>query len=51
MAVEAGTDNVATGVPTLADVSLDSTYEEFAGFANATWHATPRLDLVVRRPR
>jgi hypothetical protein len=44
-AVEAGTDTVATGVPTLADLSLDSTYEEFAGFANATWHATPRLDL------
>jgi outer membrane receptor protein involved in Fe transport len=46
-AVEAGTDTFATGVPTLADISLDSTYEEFAGFANATWHATPRLDLAV----
>ena len=45
LAVEAETDNVATGVPTLADLSLDSTYEEFAGFANATWHATPRLEL------
>ena len=42
-----GTDNVATGIPTLADVSLDSTYEEFAGFANATWHVTPRLDLSL----
>ena len=31
----------------LADLSLDSTYEEFAGFANATWHATPRLDLAL----
>ena len=46
-AVEAGTDNVAAGVPILADLSLDSTYEEFAGFANFTWHATPRLDLAV----
>ena len=31
----------------LADLSLDSTYEEFAGFANATWHATPRFDLSL----
>ncbi len=45
-AVEAGTDNVAAGIPTLADVSLDSNYEEIAGFANATWHVTPRLDLA-----
>lgn len=45
LAVEAGTDTIATGVPALADISLDSTYEELAGFANATWHATPRLDL------
>lgn len=47
LAVEAGTDAVATGVPTLADLSLESTYEEFAGFANATWHVTPRLDLSI----
>jgi outer membrane receptor protein involved in Fe transport len=45
LAVEAGSDTVASGVPTLADLSLDSTYQEFAGFANGTWHATPRLDL------
>ncbi len=45
LAVEAGTDTIATGVPALADISLDSTYEELAGFANATWHATPRLDV------
>jgi hypothetical protein len=44
-AVEAGTDALASGIPDLADVSLDSTYEELAGFANATWHATPRFDL------
>jgi len=46
-AVEAGTDTFATGVPMLADVSLESTYEEFAGFANATWHVTPRFDLSL----
>ena len=46
LAVEAGTDTPAAGIPTLADVGLDSTYEELAGFANATWHATPRLDLA-----
>jgi outer membrane receptor protein involved in Fe transport len=45
LGVEAATGAVAAGVPTLADLSLDSTYEEFAGFANATWHVTPRLDL------
>jgi iron complex outermembrane recepter protein len=47
LAVEAGTDNVAVGIPTLADVSLDSTYEEIAGFANGTWHATPRLSFAL----
>jgi outer membrane receptor protein involved in Fe transport len=47
LAVDAGTDNVAAGVPALADLALDSSYEEFAGFANLTWHATPRLDLAV----
>jgi iron complex outermembrane receptor protein len=46
LAVDAGTDNVAGGIPTLADVSLDSTYEEIAGFANGTWHVTPRLSLA-----
>jgi iron complex outermembrane recepter protein len=45
LSVEAGTDTVAAGVPLLADLSLDSTYKELAGFANATWHVTPRLDL------
>jgi outer membrane receptor protein involved in Fe transport len=47
LAVEAGTETVAAGIPELADLTLDSTYEEFAGFANATWHATPRLDLAI----
>jgi outer membrane receptor protein involved in Fe transport len=45
-AVEAGTETIAGGVPTLADVALTSSYEEIAGFANATWHATKRLDLA-----
>jgi outer membrane receptor protein involved in Fe transport len=45
LAVEAGTDTVAAGLPSLADLTLDSTYEEVAGFANATWHVMPRLDL------
>jgi iron complex outermembrane recepter protein len=47
LAVEAGTETTAAGIPTLADLSLDSAYEEFAGFVNATWHATPRLDLAL----
>jgi iron complex outermembrane recepter protein len=47
LAVEAGTETTAAGIPTLADIALESTYEEFAGFANATWHATPRLDLAL----
>ncbi len=47
LAVEAVAGTVAGGVPVLADLSLDSTYKEIAGFGNATWHATPRLDLAV----
>ena len=50
LAVEAGTDTIAAGIPALADLSLDSTYEEFAGFANATWHVTAALGSLVRRP-
>jgi iron complex outermembrane recepter protein len=47
LAVEAATGVVAAGIPTLADLTLDSTYKEIAGFANATWHATPRFDLSL----
>jgi outer membrane receptor protein involved in Fe transport len=47
LAVEAAAGTVAGGVPTLADLSLESTYEEIAGFANGTWHATPRLELAL----
>ena len=35
-----------TGVFPATDVALTSSYEEIAGFANATWHATKRLDLA-----
>ena len=45
LAVEAGTDTVAGDIPPLADIALVSTYEEYALFANATWHVTPRFDL------
>jgi len=43
--VEAGTDDRAQGIPSLAEISLDSTYKEFALFANATWHIAPKFDL------
>lgn len=50
-AVDAGTENIATDVPGLPNgsvvkASIDSTYEELAAFANATWHLTPRLELA-----
>ena len=45
LAVEAGTDTVATDIPILADLALPSNYKEFALFANATWHITSRFDL------
>jgi len=44
-AVEAPTGAIATSVPLLADLTLGSTYEEFALFGNATWHVTDRFDL------
>lgn len=45
-ATEAGTGEIATDLPTLIEVFLDSDYKEYAGFANATWHVTPRFDLT-----
>ncbi len=45
LAVEAGTETVATDVPTLVEAALVSNYEEIAVFANATWHITPRFEL------
>lgn len=46
-AVEAGTDTIATDVPKLVEVSLRSEFEEYAGFANVTWHITPRFDITA----
>ncbi len=45
-AVEAGTDTIATDVPGLIEVFLRSEYEEYAGFANLTWHITDRFDVT-----
>jgi outer membrane receptor protein involved in Fe transport len=51
-AVNAGTETPAQiapppfpGFPSLATGNIPSTYEEFAFFANATWHITPKFDL------
>ena len=45
-ATEAGTDTIATDVPLLIEVFLKSEYEEYASFANLTWHLSPRFDLT-----
>ncbi|MGH8186442.1 MAG: TonB-dependent receptor, partial [Steroidobacteraceae bacterium] len=45
-AVEAGTDTIATDVPQLIEIFLRSEFEEYAGFANLTWHVTPRFDVT-----
>ncbi|MDH3362381.1 MAG: TonB-dependent receptor [Gammaproteobacteria bacterium] len=45
LAVDAGTDNVAAGLPALAEIRLDSEYEEIAVFANATWYVSPRFEM------
>jgi len=45
-AVEAGTETIATGVPRLIEVFLDSTYEEYAAFASATWYISPRFSIA-----
>jgi outer membrane receptor protein involved in Fe transport len=44
-AVEPGTNNAVAAIPELADLVLDSAYEELALFGNATWHVTDRFDL------
>jgi hypothetical protein len=41
LAVEAGTDTSPPAFPRWPTSRWTRTYEEFAGFANATWHATP----------
>ena len=45
LAVEAGTETVASDIPILVEARLPSDYKEYALFANATWHITPRFDL------
>ena len=45
IALTANTEDPAPGLPILADIHLPSTYEEFALFADATWHVTSRFDL------
>ncbi len=45
LAVEAGTDDLAAGIPSLAIATLVSNFEELAFFANATWYITPRFEL------
>jgi iron complex outermembrane receptor protein len=46
-ATEFGTDRPAAGVDPIAEIFLRSEYDEYAGFANGTWHATDRFDLTV----
>jgi outer membrane receptor protein involved in Fe transport len=41
---------IGDSVPSLSGlivVSLPSTYSEYAGFANATWHISPKFDLTA----
>jgi len=46
-ATEFGTSTIAPDIIPVALVFLRSKYDEYAGFANATWHATPRFDVTV----
>jgi outer membrane receptor protein involved in Fe transport len=46
-ATEFGTDTIAQDVAPLALITLKSKYDEYAGFANATWHITPQADLTL----
>ncbi len=46
-ATEFGTDVPAPDVNQIAEIFLDSKYDEYAAFANATWHIVPRFDLTV----
>ena len=53
MSCDDGAETAAAGdVPKLVEVSLRSEFEEYAGFANVTWHITPRFDVTAGgRPR
>lgn len=46
-ATELGTGRIATDIAQLYNIFLRSKYEEYAGFANATWHVVPRFDLTL----
>ena len=45
VAVDAGTENPAAGLPVLAVAEVESTYEELAFYANASWYVTPSIEL------
>ncbi len=44
-AVIANTDNLVPGLDPTATLYLNSSYEEIAAFANATWYATDRFEV------
>jgi outer membrane receptor protein involved in Fe transport len=44
--VDALTGNLFPGLDGLVIVGLPSRYSEYAGFANATWHISPKFDLT-----
>ena len=46
-ATEFGTSTIAPDINPIALVFLHSKYDEYAGFANGTWHATPRFDVTL----
>ena len=46
-AVDINTDNIVPGILPIAEIFIHSKYDEYAAFANATWHATPRFDLTI----
>ncbi|MEO7240510.1 MAG: TonB-dependent receptor [Sphingomicrobium sp.] len=46
-ATEFNTNTPAAGVSQIAAIFLDSKYDEYAAFANATWHIAPRFDLTL----
>ena len=47
VATEFGTREIAPDVLPLFEIFLRSKYEEYAGFANVTWHVVPRFDLSL----
>jgi outer membrane receptor protein involved in Fe transport len=47
VAVAPGTLTPVAGLPTLAQVGLNSTYKEYAAFGNTTIHLAPRYDLDI----